>query len=98
MYYVDRLTAMRQDRDISQKEIARILNCQQSAISKYEMRYTPYQGLTQVTNCFRLKFADVNLKKFAIHRWNMTNQTAFADIISIFFINLKKLTLNPFRI
>lgn len=30
---------------------------------------------------------------FAIHRWNMTNPTAFADIISIFFINLKK--INP---
>ena len=35
---------------------------------------------------------------FAIHRWNMTNPTAFADIISIFFINLKKSTLNPKRI
>ena len=68
------------------------------AKEKLAMRYTPYRGLTQVTDRFRLKFAAMNLKKFAIHRWNMTNPTAFADIISIFFINLKKLTLNPFRI
>ena len=68
------------------------------AKEKHAMRYTPYRGLTQVTNWVRLKFAAMNLKKFAIHRWNMTNLTAFAYIISIFFINLKKLTLNPFRI
>lgn len=43
MDYVDRLTAMRQDRDISQKEIARILNCQQSAISKYERKLREYK-------------------------------------------------------
>ena len=68
------------------------------AKEKHAMRYTPYRGLTQVTNWVRLKFAAMNLKKFAIHRWNMTNPTAFADIISIFFINHKKLTLNPKRI
>ncbi len=43
MDYVDKLTAMRQDRDISQKEIARILNCQQSAISKYERKLREYK-------------------------------------------------------
>lgn len=43
MDYVDRLTAMQQDRDISQKEIARILNCQQSAISKYERKLREYK-------------------------------------------------------
>lgn len=43
MDYVDRLTAIRQDRDISQKEIARILNCQQSAISKYERKLREYK-------------------------------------------------------
>ena len=43
MDYVDRLTAMRQERDISQKEIARILNCQQSAISKYERKLREYK-------------------------------------------------------
>lgn len=43
MDYVDKLTAMRQDRDISQKEIARILNYQQSAISKYERKLREYK-------------------------------------------------------
>ena len=32
----ERLTAMREDRDINQAQIALILGCQQSAISKYE--------------------------------------------------------------
>lgn len=43
MDYVDRLTELRQDRDISQKEIAKVLNCQQSAISKYELRRADYK-------------------------------------------------------
>lgn len=43
MDYVDRLTALRVDRDIEQKEIANILNCQQSAISKYEKRKNKYK-------------------------------------------------------
>lgn len=33
------------------------------------MRYTRYRGLTQVTNWVRLKFAAMNLKKFAKRRW-----------------------------
>lgn len=43
MDYVDRLTALREDRDISQIEIAKVLNCQQSAISKYEKRLREYK-------------------------------------------------------
>ena len=39
------------------------------AKEKYAMRYTPYRGLTQVTNWVRLKFAAMNIKKYAIHRW-----------------------------
>ena len=42
MDYVDRLTQLRVDRDLSQKDIAKILGCQQSAISKYECRRVPY--------------------------------------------------------
>ena len=38
------------------------------AKEKYSMRYTLYRGLTQVTNWIRLKFAAMNLKKYAIHR------------------------------
>lgn len=43
MDYIDRLTALRQDNDIEQKEIANLLNCQQSAISKYEQRRSKYK-------------------------------------------------------
>ena len=43
MDYIDRLTELRVDRDIDQKEIAEILECQQSAISKYELRRSRYK-------------------------------------------------------
>lgn len=42
MDYIDRLTALREDRDIGQKELADLLGCQQSAISKYEKRRAKY--------------------------------------------------------
>ena len=35
------------------------------AKEKHAMRYTPYTGLAQVSNWVRLKFAAMNLKKFA---------------------------------
>ena len=35
------------------------------AKEKYAMRYTQYRGLSQVTNWVRLKFAAMNLKKYA---------------------------------
>lgn len=40
--YVDRLTALRQDRDIGQKVIAGVLGCKQAAVSKYELRKVRY--------------------------------------------------------
>lgn len=43
MDYIDRLTALREDRDIKQSEIAKLLGCQQSAVSKYETRKVPYR-------------------------------------------------------
>ena len=51
MDYVDRLTALREDRDLSQREIAEILNCQQSAVSKYEKRRVPYSVETIIALC-----------------------------------------------
>ena len=33
------------------------------------MRYTPYRGLPAVTAWVKLKFAAMNLKKLAIHKW-----------------------------
>ena len=44
------------------------------AKEKYAMRYTQYRGLTQVSNWVKLKFAAMNLKKFAIHRWEMAQK------------------------
>ena len=40
--YIDRLTELRVDRDISQNEVAEVLGCKQSAVSKYERRRVPY--------------------------------------------------------
>ncbi|MBO5252799.1 MAG: helix-turn-helix transcriptional regulator [Clostridia bacterium] len=51
MDYVDRLTALREDRDISQKKLAEVLNCQQSAVSKYEKRRVPYSVDNIITLC-----------------------------------------------
>ena len=42
MDYVERLTALRVDRDIVQKEIAELLSCNQPAISKYETHKAKY--------------------------------------------------------
>ena len=39
------------------------------AKEKHGMRYTRYTGLAQVTNWVRLKLAAMNLKKFAIRKW-----------------------------
>ena len=39
------------------------------AKEKHAMRYTPYRGLPAVTAWVKLKFAALNLKKFAIHKW-----------------------------
>ena len=36
------------------------------AKEKHAMRYTPYRGLSAVTAWVKLKFAAMNLKKFAI--------------------------------
>ena len=43
MDYIDRLTNLRIDRDIKQKEVADILGIQQSAYSKYEKRCAKLQ-------------------------------------------------------
>ena len=43
MDYIDRLTNIREDRDIKQEEIAKLLGIKQSAYSKYEKRRTKLQ-------------------------------------------------------
>ena len=42
MDYIDRLTEIRNDRDIKQSTISEILGVKQSAVSKYEKRRTQY--------------------------------------------------------
>lgn len=47
------------------------------AKEKYGMRYTLLRGLTQVTNWVRLKFAAMNLKKFAMRKWRADGNPRF---------------------
>ena len=68
------------------------------AKEKHAMRYTPYRGLTQVANWVRLKFAAMNLKKYAIHRWKTSNLTDLLTRFYLLFIDFNNLTLNPIRI
>ena len=42
MDYIDRLTELRNDRDIKQSTISEILGVKQSAVSKYEKRRAQY--------------------------------------------------------
>ena len=39
------------------------------AREKHAMRYTPYRGLAAVTAWVNLRFAAMNLKKLALHKW-----------------------------
>ena len=56
------------------------------------MRYTRYTGLAQVTNWVRLKFVAMNLKKFAIRKWEDTH---ILLQILIFPLFLSKIDSNP---
>ena len=64
------------------------------AKEKHAMRYTPYRGLSQVTNWVRLKFAAMNLKKYAIHRWKMSHLYDLFTCFWLNFRNFKNLTPN----
>lgn len=61
---------------------------------KYAMRYTPYRGLSQVSNWVRLKYAAMNLKKMAVWKWSSspfyTFSSIFIPIRYFFFPILKK--------
>ena len=60
------------------------------AKEKHAMRYTPYTGLTQVTNWVRLKFAAMNLKKLAKWKWNSNKDSSFFDKIKLIFVLVQK--------
>ena len=51
------------------------------AKEKHAMRYTNLRGLSQVTNWVRLKFAAMNLKKYAIHRWKEIYIYLYIDVL-----------------
>lgn len=57
------------------------------AKEKHGMRFTLFRGLAQVTNWVRLKFAAMNLKKYAIHRWNSLFYLRFCFIFTPIFIH-----------
>ena len=54
------------------------------AKEQHGMRYTRYTGLAQVTNWVRLKFAAMNLKKFAKRLWKDTHPKPTFSIVSVF--------------
>lgn len=60
------------------------------AKEKHAMRYTPYRGLTQVSNWVRLKFATMNLKKLAKWKWKGNNTISQTLVFLINFVNVKK--------
>ncbi len=54
------------------------------AKEKHAMRYTPYRGLAQVSIWVRLKFAAMNLKKFAKRKWRDKNPSLSFNIFDVF--------------
>ena len=56
------------------------------------MRYTRYTGLAQVTNWVKLKFAAMNLKKYATRRWKDTLPRCVTYVLTLF---LPRYTVNP---
>ena len=54
------------------------------AKEKYAMRYTPYRSLVQVSNWVRLKFAAMNLKKFAKRKWRDSHPSNILDFSLLF--------------
>ena len=55
------------------------------AKEQHGMRYTRYTGLAQVRNWVKLKFAAMNLKKFAKWRWRDTHSSNAFSLISFLF-------------
>ena len=55
------------------------------AKEQHGMRYTRYTGLAQVTNWVKLKFAAMNLKKFAKWSWRDACSNHTFRIIAFFF-------------
>ncbi len=70
-------------RDIYSKRKETIERVFADAKEKYAMRYTGYRGLAQVTKWVKLKFAAMNLKKYAILRFGNSLCTCFLALLFI---------------
>ena len=55
------------------------------AKEQHGLCYTRYTGLAQVTNWVKLKFAAMNLKKYAKWVWRDTHSSYFSCIVSLIF-------------
>ena len=55
------------------------------AKEKHAMRYTHHRGLARVSRWVKLKFAAMNLKKYAKWVWRDTYPDCFSRIISLVF-------------
>ena len=51
------------------------------AKEKHAMRYTHYRGLAQVQNWVKLKFAAMNIKKFAKRKWNDLHRSSHSSLV-----------------
>ena len=56
------------------------------AKEKHAMRYTQYRSLSQVRKWVRLKFATMNLKKFAKHRWDALHSSGITFLFPQFYL------------
>ncbi len=65
------------------------------AKEKHAMRYTPYRGLSQVTNWVRLKFATMNLKNMQFTGGKRLNALQPSAKFSLLFNFYYILTLKP---
>lgn len=54
------------------------------AKERHAMRYTHHRGLAAVTRWVRLKFAAMNLKKFAKRKWRNNHPSLFFAFFSFF--------------
>ena len=77
-------------RDLYQKRKETIERVFADAKEKHGMRYTPYRGLAQVEKWVKLKFAAMNLKKYAIRRRKETHAPTIPAYIFSFFPLLPK--------
>lgn len=70
MDYIEKLTALRQDNDLNQSDIAKILGTTQTAVSKYELRQRKYtvEDIIKLCNYYRISADELLGIKFPHNR------------------------------